>query len=734
MNKTKPFRNDAIEKVTGHAKYSADFIESDMLCAKVLWPKYPVANIKKIDINLAEKIEGVKKIVTRKDILGPNLAAVFEPYDRPILIGEGEQVKFLGDALAIVVAVSEEIAEKALKEIVVDYEILPGIFTLEDSMKETDPVYKSEIKKGDIEKGFSNSDIIIENECYFPYIDHVCLEPEAGYAFTDSQGIINVCYGSQNLSRHHRMICNSLELPYHKVRLHSPYIGGAFGRKHSNSVQVYLALIASLINEPVKMIWTRDESFFAGCKRHKLNIKSKMGLKRDGEIVAIDVQILSESGPYNGYTKNTLDFTTRYTFGPYWIDNINVVGKIYKTNNAEIGAYRGFGASEGTFAIETLIEKAAKKLNIQSERIREMNLMKEEQVETHFPGAPWKVTSGKISAMETLDKAVELIGPKPNSKPGKKIGRGIAIGMPCYEIGTTPGYKGTGSDMTMFLDGTVNVRIGFPEVGQGITGIITKVTSKILDIPEENISIIYCDTHTTPKAGSLGFSRGTVNAGNATIDAAKLLKQRLEDAAKEYLKIEDYVEFKEGDFYIDDKLVLQFKEFMDYCYYHGVNLTVSGWFEGSEPVEKHGVTFMSGIIDVEIDEETGDYRVLKQVTVHDVGKAIHPESARGQMIGGTVMKLGIAMREEYKMEEGRPITPSLTQYIVPTSKDIPDENICYFIENPGEGLPFGGKGLGESCMFTAGAALSNAIYDALGISMTKLPITPEKILKELNKI
>lgn len=734
MNDTKPFRNDAIEKVTGAAKYSGDFTMADMLYAKILWPKYPVAKIKKIDTSEAEKVAGVEKIITRKDIKGLNLAAVFEPYDRPVLVGEGEEVRFLADALAIAVATTEEIAKAALDKINVEYEPLPGIFTLEEAQSKSEPFYKAEIKKGNIDDGFSKSDVLIEHNCFFPYVEHAYLEPEAGYSYVDSQGVINVCYGSQNLARHHRMICKSLGLPLNKVRLCSPYIGGAFGGKHSISVQIYLALIADVVKKPVKLVWTREESFFAGCKRHRLHYQSKMGLSKEGKILALEAEIVSESGPYLGYTKNTLGYALNFACGPYWIDNIYIQGKIYKTNNAEIGALRGFGASESTFMIETLIDKAAKKLNMNPIEIRKMNLATEDQIEHLFPGVPWKLLSDHISIDEILEQVLGAMGPKPETKDGKKIGRGFAIAMPSFEIGSTLGYKGTGADITMFIDGTVNVRIGFPEVGQGITGVVTRITSKVLDIPEDKISIIYCDSHVTPKAGSLGASRATVNGGNAVLDAAKKLKARLEDTAKKYLKTEENVEFKKGDFYIGDKLVIKFDDLMDYCYYQGVNLTVSGWFENTGPAEKLGVTCMASAVDVEIDEETGELKVLKVVNCHDIGKAIHPDSARGQILGGAVMITGMTTMEEYIMKNGKPETPNFALYIIPTAKDIPDQNIAIFIENPGRDCPFGAKGLGEHVMYTAGPALSNAIFDAIGTSLTELPINQEKILKALNKI
>jgi len=734
MINVKSFRADTIEKVTGNAKFSSDFNMLDMLHAKILWPKYPVAKIIRIDTSKAENMPGVEKVVTRKDIIGSNRAAIYDPYDQPILVGEGEEVKCQGDAIAIVVADTEEIATEALENIEIEYKPLPGIFTLEEAMEKTKPFFESEIKKGDIGKGFSNAEFIVEQEYDFPYVDHVYMEPDAGYAFMDGQGVINVCYGSQNLARHHRMVCKSLGLAFSKVRLYSPYIGGAFGGKHSFSVQVYLALLVLLLRKPVKLVWTREEVFFASSKRHNLKAKAKLGMDKNGKMLAFDAEIVSRCGPYKGFAEKTLSFALRSAFGAYWFDHIRVVGKAYYTNNIAVGAFRGFGASEGNFIIETLIEKAARKLKLSSEEIRKINWLKKDQLEKHFPGAKWKISSNRIMLNETLGKVLKAAGPKPKAGERKKVGRGIAIGMPCFEIGTTPNYKGTGANIAMFMDGSVNVRIGFPEVGQGITGVITKITSQVLDIPENKISIIYCDTHTTLKVGSLGYSRATYNGGNAVYLAAKKIKKLLENNAQKYLKTDENIEYKKGDFYIGEKMCLKFAELMDYAYQEGINLETHGWFEGKDLVERIGVTFMSGLVDVEIDEETGEIKVLKIVNCHDCGKLINPQGARGQIVGGGVMMMGMVLLEELKMKEGKILTPSLAEYTIPTAKDIPKENIALFVENPFKDSPTGAKGLGEHVFYTVGPALINAIMDATGICITELPITPEKILKALNKI
>lgn len=733
MNSASETRIDVFEKVTGNARYSGDYNLAGMLHAKILWPKYPSAEITRIDTSEAEKLSGVERVITRKHIVnGTNLSGIFEPYDRPVLVGENEEVRFLGDALAIVVAETEEIAAEAIEKIEVEYELLPCIFTVEEAIEKSTPCFVFENKKGNIDEGFSKADVVVEEEFEFPYVEHAYMEPESGYAFVDGQGVVNVCYGSQNLARHHRTICKSLGISYNKVRLFSPYIGGAFGGKHAISVQIYLTLAAYTVKKPVRLVWTREESF-AGSKRHKIKSKVRLGITKEGKMVALQAEICTPAGPYMGYTDKTLRGTVYEVLGPYSIEHADVVGKAYHTNNIDITAFRGFGWTEGTFMIETLIEKAAKKLNMSSEDIRKGNLLRDDQWENHLPGTCIRLHS-RMTVEQTLSKVLNAAGPKPKPKEGKKVGRGIATAMATFDFGNNPGYKGTGVDMTMFSDGSINVQIGFPEVGQGITGVITELVSDFFSIESNMISIIHCDTHTTPKSGSLGASRATINAGNAVLDGAKKLRRNLEQYAKEYLKTDEEVEFRNGNFYSKGKEVLKSEELMDYCYIQGKNLSVQGWYEGPFPTETRGFTFLSGVVDVEVDEETGEYEVLQVFNCHDSGKVLYHDGARGQMIGGVIMGLGAAMFEEFIMKDGRPLTPSLAQYTIPTAKDIPERNIVLFLECPGEFGPKGAKGLGEHALHAVVPALANALFDATGVLITHLPITPERILRALNKI
>lgn len=737
MHKVNPFRVDALEKVTGTAQYSGDYYMDGMLEVSVCWPPAPCARIIKIDTSLAEQAPGVYRVVTRKDIVrGNNKVAVFDPFDRPILVGEGEEVRFGGDAVALVVAETKDQADRARELIKVDYEELPAINSLEEARGKIEPHLEKRVEKGNVEEGFAKSDVIVERRYSVPLVEHVYLEPEGGYAYKDNRGTINVCFGSQNLGRHHRMVCKSLELPFSKVRLCGPYIGGAFGGKHSFSVQVYLTLLGSLIDRPVRLVFTREESMSTTCKKHELDIQVKMGFSKDGKIQVVKSLIESASAPYLGYARNTMDFVCRYVFGPYSIPNIEVLGLIYRSTNPETGAFRGFGGPDGAMVAETMMDQAAAQLNIDPLELRRLNWLKDDELSEHYPGAPWRNMSETLSLPEVMEKAFANVGPKPQpSGKNKLVGRGYGNALPCFGIGNTPGYVGTGCEMMIFLDGSLLVKLGFPEAGQGMSAIATAIASKAMDIDEDKINVYLCDSHKTPKAGSLGFSQGTVSAGNAIISAATRLKANLEDYARECLKTDDPdIYFSRGAFWKGDQKVLEWTDVADLCYYGGKNLSSVGWTVAPDDRDLHGITSIGTVVDVEVDTDTGEVKVLQVSTAFDIGNAIHYDSARGQMLGGAVMSLGGVQSEEFLMKDGKCITPSLAEYLIPTSMDIPLENKITFVENYGKDCPFGAKGMGEHGLYSIPPAYLNAIFDATGVMLTEVPVTPERLLRALGKI
>lgn len=731
MSGSASLRPDALAKALGTAKYSGDFNFPGMLYAKALWPEQVPVRIERIDISAAECLPGVVRIITRQDITGTNRSGIYEPYDRPVLVGEGEEAKFMLDALALVVAEREDIAERALRLIRVEYQALPGLYTLEQAQEQNMEAYQSfKVDKGDVEPVFAAADLVVEEDYSMPYLEHVYLEPEAGYSYMDGQGVINVCFGSQNLARHHRTICKSLGIPHSRVRLSLPYVGGGFGGKHALTVQIYLALIGSIVRTPVKMIWTREESFRGG-KRHAVKGHSRMAFDRNGKLEAIDIDVIVAAAPYMAQTPQTLKPVVSSSISPYAVEDVRVRGKAYQLNNVESVAFRGFGWTEGTMMVETLMSKAAKALGLDEAEIRRRNVLPREKWQDHFTYFKSTLHS-RNTQIDTIDKVIAAAGSKPVI-PGKKVGRGLASAECTFEFGNTPGYKGTGADIIMFSDGSVTARIGFPEIGQGITAVVITLISDYFSIPGENINLVYGDSALTPKAGSLGASRGTVNIGNAVLDACEKLKKMLEKYAGEMLDTTDVITFRDGVFYRNADQAATFTQIMDYCYIQGKNLCANGWYEGDSKVELKGFTFISGLVDVAVDELSGDVEILQFVICHDAGKIIYHDGALGQIYGGAVMALGGILYEDFSMSQGKPRTSSLAEYIIPTTKDLPLLIKPLFVEVAGEYGPKGAKGMGEHVLHTA-PAIVNAIYDATGMMITELPITPEKILRYLGKI
>jgi CO/xanthine dehydrogenase Mo-binding subunit len=740
MNNISPFRNDALDKVTGDAKYSADFHMDGMVYSKVLWPPVPSCKIIKIDTSEAEKAPGVVRVFTRKDITGPNLTGMYATLDRPVLVGEGEEVRFMADAIALVAAETEDQADRAKDLIHVEYEECPTFHTVAQAKAAgcADCCVRA-FKHGNVEEGFAKAAVSVEQEFFNPYGEHAYIEPEAGYAYLDSDNTINVCVGSQDLRQQQRYACEGLGLPFHKLRVFSPYVGGGFGGKHSVSVHVYLALMAYLLRRPVKMVWTREESFAYSCKKQSLRADVKLGLDKDGKICALQARVDGPAGPYLGNGGDSLAGFQLALCGTYKLENIDLEGRLYATTGLELGALRGVGWPDGIFAIETLLNKAAKQLGLDQLTVRKRNWIDNDYDLAHqASGVTSRNVSDKWIIEETMQKALEAAGPLPKPGPGKKTGRGVACAMPAFCIGNSDLHKGSVAELVMYLDGSLIVKMGFPEIGEGITGVCVEFGSRAMGVPREKVHVILGDTHKAPVSGALAFSQATVTGGNAIIKAAELLKEKMAGFAREYLKSDDQsIYYDSGDFYNGKgEKVLDWKTFSAFCYPEVKDLSAAACVVGP-PEDKNvfGITPISGVADIELDEDTGEIKVLQIIQSHDTGKVVHLESARGQMFGAAIMTYGAAFMEDFKMKEGRAATPSFAEYLIPTAMDVPEESKLIFIEgNYGHGCPEGAKGLGEHGMYVVGPAIANALFDAMGVCMTHLPITPEKILKELNKI
>lgn len=738
MSNVNAFRLDAIDKVTGRAKYGADYFDPNMLYAKVCWAPAPHCLINKIDLTDALSVPGVYGIVTRKDIVGSNLTGVFTIFDRPVLVGEGEECKFVQDAIALVAADTEEIAMEAVRKIHVDFTELHGVHTAEQALEEhCSPCIERSVKRGDMKKGWEQAAVTVEEEYYIPQSDHGYIEPEGGYACIDESGIVNFYCGTQDQTMNHRSICRALDYPFNKVRYHVPYVGGAFGGKHLLTVQPYLVLMATVLRKSVHLTWTREESLAFSCKKQGTFGKIRLGLDKEGHICALEGHIDGAGGAYLANSGDNCNGVIAGMAGPYRAPNVDLTGNMYYTTGPEMGAYRSVGAMDACMIFETLLTEAADKLGMDQFEVRKRNFMRtKEEIESCTDPCYIKVASPEWPIEELMEMCLKEAGELPAPKPGKHYGRGLSSAKGAYATRNTDWHSGSAVQMQMFLDGSISLRVGFEELGQGITGIMTKTCAQAMGISEDKIIVMRSDTHVTPTAGALGFSQATVCIGNSIIMAVDMMKEKLCKEAQIYLDTDQDLTFEDYAFYdMTGKCVLDWEEFSKYIFAQVDYLTVLARDRGDKSTAiQYGVTPIACVCDVEVDDETGEVKILQIIHAHDIGKVVHEQSARGQVIGAAVMSEGYYLMEEFKMKNGYPETPSLAQYLLPTAMDIPEKNVALFLEGNGAGdCPNGAKGLAEHPMYTSSAAISGAIYDAIKKPMLNLPVTPEKILKALNK-
>lgn len=738
----RPYRCDAISKVTGRARYSGDIHMEGMLCIKAVRLPVPAARVLRVDVKDAEQAPGVERVVTFRDLSGPNQAGVIgrNTFAQPILIGEGACTGNLGDAVALVAAQTDDDAARAAKLVHVEYEEIPAFHTWQEAAAaQAKPAVSHQISHGDPAAGFARSALILERSYHTPLAEHAYMEPEAGAAWVDENGRLNIRVGTQAVRQQASMICQALGLPFNKVRIFTPYVGGGFGGKHSMTVHVWLGLCALLTGRPVRMVWTREESVCFSCKKQSFDANVKIGFDIEGHITAMQADINGPTSPYTGKSFGRLANYMKYMLGPYRQPNVDLRGRMYNTTSMEIGAFRGVAGPDGCFVIETLMDQGAAGLGISPREIRRRNwLRNEEEIGNQFRGCTARLFTNQFLMPEILDLALKEAGEPPKA-PGKRAGRGIACGTPGYAAYSSDTQCSAKAGLTLNLDGTFTVRTGFPELGQGIVGVAEAIMAEEFGAEPEELTVMLSDADQIPINGELGFSAATVNGGAALVDACTKMKTAILRTASECLNCDPSkltFSYREKCFRDSSgEVVLDWEEFKKHLYLR-MELTVIGETDTRPELRnQYGITPIACVADVAVDEETGEITVLQMLQCEDVGKVIHYESARGQLIGATVMAMGTTLMEEYLMKDGKPVTPSFAEYLIPTAKDIPRKNRAIMVEtNPATVGPYGAKGIGEHGMFAANAAIANAIRNALGVSITTMPITAETVLRAMGKV
>ena len=748
-------RHDAWDKVMGKTAYADDFDMPGMLYGKVLRSKYPAANILSIDTSQAERLPGVEAVLTAGDV--PNNETVtrfgqthdvggFEGLYRVLA---DKKIRYMGEGVAIVAAKTQEIAEKAIELIRVEYEPLEGVFDPVEAMKpgayqvgesETNVICSYKVRKGNVEEGFAQSDIIVENTYRVPHVEHAFLEPESGMAWLDENGVITIRVSTQ-VMEHFRGVADALGIPHNRVRVIVPMVGGGFGSKEDITVETYLALLTRKTGKPVKMTYTREESILVTSKRHPYVMKYKTGATKDGKLMALEAELISDAGGHIFLSPWVLLYSTVNATGPYDIAHVKVDACTVLTNNTYCSANRGFGAPQVCFAYESQMDEVAQQLNLSPLEIRKKNYL-----HTGNALATGRILEHSVETEATAEKALKALGkPSLPGSPTEKIGQGMASGMMSY--GRMVFLHDTArSFVSIEMDGSVTVKCGVQDIGGGQASSLASIAAEVLGVPMDDVRVFIGDTALTPIAGTTTATRQLYMSGNATFKASTEVKKNLMDKAGEMLKTgPKKLELRGRKVYVKDSPVtcLALDKVVGACAADGIPLYNAAQFNAParELMDfKTGqgqvfpdFTFGTHAMEVSVDVETGRVKVLKIISCYDIGQAINPLSVEGQLEGGALYGLGYGHTEEVILDNGITRAPSFSEYLIPTSLDAPDVQTILLESGGGIG-PFGAKGVGEPSCVSAAPAFANAVCNATGVRIFDLPLTPEKILNSLKGI
>ena len=744
-------RRDARDKIYGLTRYADDFGLPGMLHARVVRSARASARLVSVNTSKAEAVPGVRCVMTARDV--PNNVLFTDVPGQTTLVGQlrartqvlaADRVRYFGEPIALIAAETEEAAAQACDLVLVEYEDLPGVFDPVAAMAPDAPqleetgnvISRWKVRKGDIEAGFAAADVVIENTYETPLIDHAFLEPETGVGWLDEDGVVTIRVATQVLE-HFRDVASVLGLPHGQVRLIAPFVGGGVGGKEDVTVEVYIGLLVWKTRQPVRLLFSREESIIAPTKRHPFRMRYKHGVRRDGSITAMEAEFVSDAGAYAYLSPLVLLYSMVVASGPYDIPNVQVDGTAVLTNNTPTSAFRGFGSSQPALGYESQVDACARAIDMDPLAFRERNYIEKGQ---DLPAGQPIDTAVKLP--ETARRAWDALGPASASAPGKLVGRGLASILTSY--GRIVWLHDTSSAwVELQMDGTMLIRIGVTDIGGGQASSLVQIAAEVFQVPMAAITIHTGDSSLTPLAGTTTATRQLYMSGSAVYKASTELAGSMVEQASQMLGIEP------GRLTLRDGAVVEaggtgtvsFRELAASCtrsgrarYIHSVFHAPAGEamdFETGRGRVFPDFTFGSQAVELEVDQATGVVRVLKLVSCYDVGRVINRDSVEGQMEGGAAMGLGYALMEHDILDEGISKTTNLMTYLIPTALDVPD--ITTIVLESGEGAgPWGARGIGEPSMTATAPAIANAVFDAIGVRMTRLPFTPERVWRAMH--
>ncbi len=744
MSQTTPLgkravRVEAYAKASGAHLYPSDVALENMLWVQVLRSARPHARILAVDTSAAAALPGVACVLTAQDIPGDKHFGLLV-HDQPTLCDE--RVRYIGDAIAVVAAESDDLARQARDLIRVEYDPLPVVTDPHRALApDAPPLHPNgnlcsqlRLGHGDTEAGFAEADFIFESSYVTGRQEHAFLETEAGVCYYDEAGLLTLIVGGQNPFKDRAQVAAALGLPESQVRVIQPPMGGGFGGKEDINVQLYLALVTYHTRRPCRLRLDREESIAVGVKRHPFYVRYKTGVTKEGRLTAAEVHLLADTGPYLTLGPAVVALAAEHCCGPYYFPHTKIEGQVVYTNNCNASAFRGFGNPEVLPGLEQHMDMMARALKLDPIAFRKLNVLRAGQSAGlgYTPGG----TSSSVKVLEAAAQG-ELYTRREALKAagaGRWKRRGVGLALAWQGFGLGAGVNdGATVRIELQTSGRYRLHIGSPEMGQGNLTALAQIAAHELNCSLSDIEVSSGDT-LGPDSGSSNASRTTYVVGTATLQAAADLREKILAAAGRLPagpagpQLTGLSVQSNGQTIPLAELAAELGP-----------LVGEGYFHPSQPQPvipgvPHGVySYSVQLALVEVDLLTGQVTVLRLENYLDAGHALNPAAAEGQSEGGMAQGLGYALFEDVLLREGRVLNPRLSTYIIPSIRDVPAEVKTVLLEEPEPLGPYGARGIAEIVLSPTAAAIMNALYDAIGVRFDRLPVTPEMVLAALEQ-
>lgn len=743
-------KKDAMALVTGQPVYCDDLAPKDCLIVKLLRSPHAYAKIKSVDTSIAKRIPGIEAVYTYEDVPTSRFTLAGQsypepsPYDRRIL---ENVVRYVGDEVAIVAGANEDCVDRALKAIKVDYEVLEPLLDFEKSIDNTIVIHEEEDYKclceigndvkrnivssgesvvGDVDAVLKECDVVLERDYHTKANAQAMMETMRSYCYIDTYGRLN-CVSSTQIPFHvRRILSNALEIPKSKINVIKPRIGGGFGAKQTACCEIFTAFVTWKLKKPSKIVYTREETFAASNSRHEMKMHVRIGATKDGTIEAIDLYTLSNQGAYGEHGPTTIGLAGHKSLPLYnHVKASRFTYDVVYTNTMRAGAYRGYGATQGQFAVESIINELADELNMDPCEIRFKNMTRENEVLSQY----YNEELNACALDRCLEKAMEMIDykNKPLRRDMGDFVRGLGVSLSMQGSGIS-GLDVGSVEIKLQDDGFYTLSIGATDMGTGCDTILAQMVAECMDCDVDQVVTSSLDTDHAPYDTGSYASSTTYVTGMAVVKACEKLRNSILEAAAGFFNLDkEDIEFDGKKINtLDHAHEMSLAEFADTCFNGGIAKALIASDSHMSPTSPP--PFMVGIAEVDVDKLTGEIKVHDYVSVVDCGTVINPNLARVQAEGGIVQGIGMALSEDITYSnEGKMRNRNFLQYKLPTRVDVPSVRVEFESSYEDNG-PFGAKSIGEVVINTPTSAIASAIKHATGVQVRTLPITAEKVL------